>query len=158
MEVAWSLASTKQPFLWVARPGLVNGSLAQVDPLPSGFFDEMVGQRGHFVKWAPQQEVLAHPAIESICEGVPMICLPRFADQMVNARCVTHVWKVGILLENGLKREEVEKAIRRLMMEEEGEKMRERIACLKEKADLCLVKGGSSYKSLENLVNFILSY
>ncbi|GLT30268.1 hypothetical protein SLA2020_050780 [Shorea laevis] len=62
--------------------------------------------------WAPQQEVLAHPAIgafwthngwnstlESICEGVPMICMPFFMDQRVNARYVTEVWGVGVQLE-----------------------------------------------------------
>ncbi|GLT31408.1 hypothetical protein SLA2020_061470 [Shorea laevis] len=85
--------------------------------------------------WAPQQEVLAHPAIgafwthngwnstlESICEGVPMICMPFFMDQRVNARYVTEVWGVGVQLE---KRERgmIERTIKGVMMEEEGEKI-----------------------------------
>ncbi|GAB4827534.1 hypothetical protein Ancab_034418 [Ancistrocladus abbreviatus] len=169
LEAAWGLANSKQPFLWVIRPGLVRGSEGS-HPLPDEILD-MIAGRGHIVKWAPQQEVLAHPAVggfwthggwnstfESICEGVPMICLPNFADQMVNARYVGEVWKVGIPLENGVERGEVEKAVRTLLVEKEGEKMRERIACLREKADICLKEGGSSFKSLEDLTHRIGSF
>ncbi|KAJ0102926.1 hypothetical protein Patl1_06491 [Pistacia atlantica] len=103
LEIAWGLANSKQPFLWVVRPGLTNGS-EWLEPLPSGFL-EMIDGRGHIVKWAPQQEVLAHPAVgafwthngwnstlESTCEGVPMICMPCFTDQRVNARYATGEW------------------------------------------------------------------
>ncbi|GAB4851564.1 hypothetical protein Ancab_030966 [Ancistrocladus abbreviatus] len=168
LEVAWGLANSKQPFLWVIRPGLVRGSEGS-HPLPDELLETICG-RSYIVKWAPQEEVLAQPAVggfwthngwnstlESICEGVPMICLPSFADQMVNARHVSDVWKVGIHLENGLERGEVENAVRRLMVEEEGKEMRERIACLKEQASLCLKEGGSSYRSLEDLTHYIMS-
>ncbi|XP_044467490.1 UDP-glycosyltransferase 76B1-like [Mangifera indica] len=169
LETAWGLANSMVPFLWVVRPGLVRGA-EWTEPLPKGFL-EMLDGRGHIVKWAPQQEILAHPAIggfwthngwnstlESICEGVPMICQPCFGDQMVNARYVSHVWKIGLHLERKLEREEIEKTIKRVMLEEEGQEMRERIMYLKEKADICLKQGGSSYQSLENLINYILSF
>ncbi|KAF3454615.1 hypothetical protein FNV43_RR05063 [Rhamnella rubrinervis] len=110
--MAWGLASSQQPFLWVVRPGLVSG-LDWIELLPKGF-REGVGERGCIVKWAPQQEVLAHEAVggfwshcgwnstlESISEGVPMICKPCFGDQKVNARYVIHEWRVGIELEDG---------------------------------------------------------
>ncbi|XP_031280489.1 UDP-glycosyltransferase 76B1-like [Pistacia vera] len=169
LEIAWGLANCRLPFLWVVRPGLVRGA-EWIEPLPKGFL-EMLDGRGHIVKWAPQQEVLAHPAtgvfwthngwnstLESICEAVPMICQPCFGDQMVNARYVSHVWKVGLHLERKLERGEIEKAIRTVMLEAEGQEMRERIVYLKEKVDLCLKQGGSSYQSLENLINYILSF
>ncbi|XP_031273370.1 UDP-glycosyltransferase 76F1-like [Pistacia vera] len=168
LEIAWGLANSKQPFLWVVRPGLTNGS-EWLEPLPSGFL-EMIDGRGHIVKWAPQQEVLAHPAVgafwthngwnstlESICEGVPMICMPCFTDQSVNARYVSDVWKVGVQLENGLDREKIERTIRRLMVDKEGEEIRGRILCLKEKANICLRQGGSSSESIDSLVSHILS-
>ena len=135
-ELAWGLANSNQPFLWVIRPGLACGS-EWLEALPDGFL-EMVSGRGHIVKWAPQQEVLGHPAtggfwthngwnstLESICEGVPMICSPCFGDQKVNARYVSHVWKIGVHLENRMERGEIDKAIRKLMVETEGEEMRE---------------------------------
>nr|POE87083.1 udp-glycosyltransferase 76f1 [Quercus suber] len=89
LEIAWGLANSNQPFLWVVRPGLVRGS-EWLEPLPNGFLENLNG-RGHIVKWAPQEKVLAHHAtggfwthngwnstLESICEGVPMICQPFF--------------------------------------------------------------------------------
>ncbi|KAK9913656.1 hypothetical protein M0R45_037466 [Rubus argutus] len=168
LEIAWALANTKQRFLWVVRPGLVQGS-EWLEPLPSGFLESLNGM-GHIVKWAPQKEVLAHQAVgvfwthngwnstlESICEGVPMICFPFSADQMVNARYVSDVWKIGLQLELGIQRGEIERAIRRLMMEKQGEEMRERLSKLKDKVNLCLRQGGSSYQSLNGLVNHILS-
>ncbi|GMI90288.1 UDP-dependent glycosyltransferase 76B1 [Hibiscus trionum] len=168
LEVAWGLANSKQPFLWVVRPGLVQGS-KWVELLPNGFL-EMVGERGHIVKWAPQQEVLLHPStgafwthcgwnstLESLCEGVPMICQPSFGDQNIDARFISHVWRVGIHLESKIERGEIEKAIRRLMVEPEGQEMRDRIELLKDKMNLCLKPGGSSYRSLDNLVTYMLS-
>lgn len=169
LEIAWGLANSRIPFLWVVRPGLVCGA-EWLEPLPKGFLERLDG-RGYVVKWAPQQEVLAHPAVggfwthngwnstmESICEGVPMICQPSFGDQMVNARYVSHVWRVGLHLERKLERGETERAIRRVIVEAEGQEMRERIMHLKEKVDLCLRQGGSSFQSLERFIDFILSF
>ncbi|XP_027336900.1 UDP-glycosyltransferase 76B1-like [Abrus precatorius] len=169
LEIAWGLANSKHPFLWVVRRGLISGS-EWLEPLPSGFMENLEG-RGHIVKWAPQQEVLAHQAIgafwthngwnstlESICEGVPMICMPCLTDQKVNARYVSHVWRVGLQLEKGVERGEVEKTIRRLMKANVEEKeMRDRASKLKEVAKLCMKQGGSSYSSLEALVTYISS-
>ncbi|XP_050160003.1 UDP-glycosyltransferase 76F1-like [Malus sylvestris] len=168
LEIAWGLANSGQPFLWVVRPELVQES-DWFEVLPNGFL-EALNDRAHIVKWAPQKEVLAHPAVgvfwthcgwnstlESISEGVPMICMPCFSDQMVDARFVSDVWKVGLRLEHGIERGEVERIIRRLMVEKEGEEFKERALKLKEKAKLCLKEGGSSYQSLDGLVKHILS-
>lgn len=169
VEVAWGLANSEQPFLWVVRPGLVHGS-EWLEMLPNGFLN-LVSERSYIVKWAPQQEVLSHPSVggfwthsgwnstvESICEGVPMICSPFFGDQMVNSRYVNDVWKIGMKLEKGLERGEIEDTIRRLMSNREGEGIRGRVLCLKEKVDICLDEGGSSYKALDALIEFISSF
>ncbi|KAJ9545802.1 hypothetical protein OSB04_025509 [Centaurea solstitialis] len=170
LEMAWGLANSNQPFLWVVRPGSIRG-FEWLEPLPDGFLEKIAERRGYIVKWSPQQEVLAHPAVggflthngwnstlESICEGVPMICSPCFGDQLPNARYVSDVWKIGVELENGLERGEIENSIKRLMVDKEGIEMRENILKLKEKVNLCLKKGGSSYTSLEDLVKYILSF
>ncbi|KAE9594350.1 putative cytokinin 7-beta-glucosyltransferase [Lupinus albus] len=169
VEIAWGLSNSKFPFLWVVRPGSISGS-EWLEALPSGFMENLEG-RGHIVKWAPQQEVLAHQAVgafwthngwnstlESICEGVPMICMPCFTDQKVNARYVTHVWKVGLQLEKGVERREIERTIRKLMEEnDEGKDIRDKALKLKEDAMLCLKPGGSSFCSFQGLVSYILS-
>ncbi|XP_010923187.1 UDP-glycosyltransferase 76F1 [Elaeis guineensis] len=171
-ETAWALANCQQPFLWVLRPGSIRGSARIVLPqgLPQGFEEETRG-RGKIVKWAPQQQVLAHPAVaafwthngwnstvESISEGIPMLCKPYFSDQMGNARYVSEVWKVGIQLENGLERGELESAIKRLMTEKEGDEMKRRARDLKEKAAQCVAKEGSSHVALDKLVDYVLSF
>ncbi|XP_035839556.1 UDP-glycosyltransferase 76B1 isoform X2 [Helianthus annuus] len=163
LEIAWGLANSKQPFLWVVRPGSIGGS-EWLEPLPDEFLERIVEGRGYIVKWAPQQDVLAHRAtggfwthngwnstLESICEGVPMICSPAFGDQLPNARYVSDVWKIGVELQNGFEREEIESAIKRVMVNAEGLEFRNKITNLKWKVNRCLEKGGSSYSSLEDL-------
>ncbi|KAL3720002.1 hypothetical protein ACJRO7_004915 [Eucalyptus globulus] len=167
-ETAWGLAKSGQPFLWVVRPGSVRGS-EWIELLPEGF-KEAIGDTGHVVRWAPQKDVLAHRAVggfwthcgwnstlESISEGVPMICRPCFMDQNVNARYLCHLWRVGLELEGDLDQKEIEQAVRRLMAGEEGKEMRLRAAAFKDQIKLSIEKGGSSHAAIEELVNFIIS-
>uniref|UniRef100_A0A5B7A208 Putative 7-deoxyloganetic acid UDP-glucosyltransferase-like protein n=1 Tax=Davidia involucrata TaxID=16924 RepID=A0A5B7A208_DAVIN len=85
MEFWHGLVNSGKRFLWVNRPDSVTGKdgLSQI---PAEVFDG-TKDRGYIVKWAPQEEVLAHPAVggfwthsgwnstlESIVTGVPMIC------------------------------------------------------------------------------------
>ncbi|KAI3448590.1 hypothetical protein Pfo_005255 [Paulownia fortunei] len=167
IEMAWGLANSNQPFLWVVRPSLVNGS-ERIECLPENF-KEITQERGCIVTWAPQNKVLANAAVggflshcgwnstfESISEGVPMICRPCFSDQLVNSRYLTHVWKVGLELEH-VERSSIEKAVRMLMVGKEGKGMRHRALGMKQELELCINRGGSSYKSLDDLVNFIIS-
>ncbi|CDP06822.1 unnamed protein product [Coffea canephora] len=168
-ETAWGLAKSGQPFLWVVRPCSVNGS-NWIEQLPNGFQD-CIGERGQIVKWAPQKEVLGHPAVggflthcgwnstlESLCEAVPMICRPCFSDQMANARYITHVWKVGLELEEVNDREVIGKTVKRLMIENEGKQVRQRVLDMKQKLDTSMKKSGASYESLSDLTDFINSF
>ncbi|KAJ3695470.1 hypothetical protein LUZ60_000847 [Juncus effusus] len=168
VETAWGLANSKQPFLWVIRAGLISG--ADRISLPDGF-EEAIRDRARIVSWAPQKEVLAHVAVggfwthagwnstlEALCEGVPMICKPYFADQMGNTRYITYVWKVGIELEGKLERESIEKEIRRLMEQREGDEMRERMKVIGDEASACIKKDGSSYVAINKLVDLIMSF
>ncbi|QCD98544.1 UDP-glycosyltransferase 76B1-like [Vigna unguiculata] len=168
LEIAWGLANSQQPFLWVIRPGLIRDS-EWLEALPSGFLENL-GGRGYIVKWAPQEQVLSHPAVgafwthngwnstlESICEGVPMICMPCFADQKVNAKFASSVWKVGVQIENKLERGEVEKTIKKIMVGDGAKEIKENALNLKEKASACLREGGSSHCFLDSLVSHILS-
>lgn len=169
LEIAWGLRNSNQPFLWVVRPGLIRGT-QWIENLPKGFIESLDG-KGKIVKWAPQIEVLAHRAtggflthcgwnstIESICEGVPLICKPSFGDQRVNARYISDVWRIGLHLENEIERVEIERAVRTLMKSSEGEEIGKRIMPMRETAEKCLEPGGSSFMNLEKLIAHILSF
>uniref|UniRef100_A0A453S760 UDP-glycosyltransferases domain-containing protein n=1 Tax=Aegilops tauschii subsp. strangulata TaxID=200361 RepID=A0A453S760_AEGTS len=91
-ELAWALADTGHPFLWVVRPGMVRGRSSCSLELPAGLA-EQIGDRGMIVPWAPQEKVLGHAAVgaflthtgwnstvEALSEGVPMAC-PRSQGQ-----------------------------------------------------------------------------
>ncbi|KAI3956255.1 hypothetical protein MKW92_019655 [Papaver armeniacum] len=149
---AWGLVNSGHPFLWVVRPGLIEHLL------PDGF-QEMIRSTGCLVKWAPQEQVLAHPAVggfwthngwnstlESVCEGVPMLCRPCFTDQSGECKIC---------------KGDVEKAVKRLMTDADidgDETMMESVRDLKQKAANCLKKGGSSYESIEKLTDLIMSF
>jgi UDP:flavonoid glycosyltransferase YjiC (YdhE family) len=168
VEIAWGLANSGMPFLWVIRPNQVQCS--EKVCLPDGF-EEVTRGRGMVVSWAPQQEVLGHPGVggfwthngwnstlESICEGVPMICRPHFADQMINARYVQEVWKIGFELAGKLERGKIERCVRKLLSQKEGEEMRARASDIKNIASKCIKKGGTSVTKIDMLVNSIMSF
>jgi hypothetical protein len=70
VELAWGLAHSKQPFLWVLHPGSIYGT-EWIEVLPEGF-KENIGNRGYIVKWAPQKKVLAHWCNKRIFEPLWM--------------------------------------------------------------------------------------
>ncbi|KAK7286855.1 hypothetical protein RJT34_22160 [Clitoria ternatea] len=85
-------------------------------------------ERGLLVYWAPQEEVLAHPAVggflthsgwnstlECIVEGVPMLCWPLITDQLVNSRCVSEQWKIGLDMKGACDRLIVKNMVKDLM-------------------------------------------
>ncbi|KAL0842695.1 hypothetical protein Bca101_015940 [Brassica carinata] len=169
IEIAWGLSNSDQPFLLVVRVGSVKDT-EWIETIPEELM-ERVKERGKIVKWAPQQEVLKHRAtggflthngwnstVESVCEGVPMICLPFVWDQLLNARFVSDVWRVGIHLEGKIERNVVERAVRRLLLEPEGEVIRERMELLTEKVRRSVKQNGSAYRSLEHLVDRLSSF
>ncbi|KAK8697806.1 hypothetical protein V6N13_113941 [Hibiscus sabdariffa] len=165
IEAAWGLASSERPFLWVVRPGMVRSS-EWIELLPNGF-QESVGQRACIVQWAPQKEVLAHAAVggfwshcgwnssmESICEGLPMLCKPFFGDQLLNTSYICNVWKIGLELHE-LQRGNVERRIKRLMVDMKGMAIRKRAMDLKKDVALCLMKDDSTSCFLNDLTNYL---
>ncbi|VVB09129.1 unnamed protein product [Arabis nemorensis] len=162
-EMASGLVSSNQHFLWVIRPESIRDSKFSND---EELLRKMVtSDRGYIVKWAPQKQVLAHSAVgafwshcgwnstlESLSEGVPMICRPFTTDQKGNARYLECVWKVGIQVEGELERGAVERAVKRLMVDEEGHEMKVRALSLKEKLKVSVSGEGSSHKSLDDFI------
>ncbi|CAN6887150.1 unnamed protein product [Brassica oleracea] len=119
-EFAWGLVGSGKEFWWVIRPDLVAGEGAAVPP---EFIRDTV-DRGMMASWCPQEKVIYHPAIggflthcgwnstlESLCDGVPMICWPFFAEQPTNCKFCCDEWGVGMEIGGDVKREEVEAVI-----------------------------------------------
>ncbi|MQM19638.1 hypothetical protein Taro_052647 [Colocasia esculenta] len=163
LEFWHGLVNTHHRFLWVIRPDLLEETGGAGDVLPE--LKEGTKEKGYLVEWAPQQEVLAHPAVgaflthsgwnstlESISSGVPMVCWPFFFDQMVNSRYVSEVWRAGVDMKDICDRATVEKMVRAVMEGETAEKLRKNAAALAEMVRSCVGEGGSSRVSLEKLV------
>ncbi|KAK3124857.1 hypothetical protein QOZ80_7BG0594830 [Eleusine coracana subsp. coracana] len=169
-EMARGLAGSGVPFLWVLRPGLLRGGADQAAAPSLEELDNAVGRNGKVVTWAPQREVLAHPSVggfwthcgwnsmmETICEGVPVLAQPCFADQTVSARYVTNRWGVGLDVGKVIQRENIANAISNLMAGEDVEARRERARHLKMEANRCAAEGGSASLAVDNLVEYLLS-
>ncbi|KAG8376970.1 hypothetical protein BUALT_Bualt09G0119700 [Buddleja alternifolia] len=165
MEFWYGLVNSDKPFLWAVRPDLIwdeNGPGEVPEELKMG-----TKKRGRIVGWAPQEDVLAHNAIggflthsgwnstlESITAGKPMICWPILADQQVNGRCVSEMWKVGLDMKDVCDRSTVEKMVRGLMegRHEEVTKSTNEIARL---AQDSVREGGSSHRNINKLIEDI---
>ncbi|XP_034704398.1 7-deoxyloganetic acid glucosyltransferase-like [Vitis riparia] len=159
------LVNSGNRFLWVIRPDALVGK-DEERQTPAELL-EGTKDRGYVVGWAPQEEVLKHPAVggflthggwnstlESIVEGLPMICWPYFADQQINSRFVSHVWKLGMDMKDSCDRVTVEKMVRDLMVEKRDEFMKaaDTLATLAKK---CVGEGGSSSCNLNSLIEDI---
>ncbi|KAI5669864.1 hypothetical protein M9H77_19717 [Catharanthus roseus] len=166
VEFAFGLANSKQNFLWIVRPNLVTGGQNLL--LPEEFLAE-IKDRGKIVSWCNQKEIIKHPSIggflthcgwnsviESLAAGVPMICWPFIFDQPTNCFCLCNNWGVGIELEKDVKRSEVERVVRELMIGEKGKELKKNALEWKKKAEAATGLGGSSYMNLDRLVEEVL--
>ncbi|KAF9608283.1 hypothetical protein IFM89_008568 [Coptis chinensis] len=164
-EFAWGLANCKYSFLWVVRADLVSGS---AEIFSEEFMEEIKG-RGLLTGWCPQEEVIKHRSIggflthcgwnsslESMSEGVPMICWPFFAEQQTNCFYICNKWGTGMEINNDAKREEVEVMVKELMEGERGEDMRNKTMEFKKKAIDATNPGGSSHTNFERLIEDLL--
>lgn len=167
LEFWYGLVNTGKPFLWVIRPDSVTGIEGE-DKIPTEL-EEATKERGCIVGWAPQEEVLEHPALggflthsgwnstlESIYAGIPMICWPYFMDQQINSRFVSEVWKIGFDIKDTCDRGIVEKMVKNLM-EGKKEEMMTSSDKTAELARKCVIEGGSSFSNFDQLIKDIRS-
>ncbi|TKY63374.1 7-deoxyloganetic acid glucosyltransferase [Spatholobus suberectus] len=166
LEFWHGLVNSLKPFLWVIQKDLINGEGGLGNSVPLEL-EQGTKERGLLVDWAPQEEVLAHPALggflthcgwnstlECIAEGVPMLCWPSIADQMINRRCVSEQWRIGLDMNGTCDRLTVEKRVR-YIMENHKEELMISANEIAEKARDSIKENGSSYRNLENLIKDI---
>ncbi|PHU10447.1 Scopoletin glucosyltransferase [Capsicum chinense] len=96
-----------------------------------------------------------------------MVTWPMFAEQFFNEKSVTEVMRTGAdvgsvqwrkIDSDGVKREEIARTIKRVMVSEEAEGFRSRAKAYKEMARQAIEGGGSSYTGLTTLLQDIGSY
>nr|WEA84863.1 UDP-glycosyltranserase [Gynostemma pentaphyllum] len=186
-EIAFALERSGVRFLWSLRRPTPEG-LFEVpseyvdmkDVLPNGFLDRTAGI-GKVIGWAPQLEVLAHPAtggfishcgwnsiLESVWHGVPVATWPMYAEQKFNA--FEMVVELGLAVEITLNyekdirtgkarivsEEEIENGIRKLMKEGDHD-IRKKVKAKSEESRKSLAEGGSSFTSLGRFIDDVLA-
>ncbi|KAG2710990.1 hypothetical protein I3760_04G056600 [Carya illinoinensis] len=161
-ELAFGLELTNRPFLLVVRPGSSN-------ILHDANLNEFEGTGGKIVRWAPQPKVLSHPAIacfishcgwnstlDGITGGVPFLCWPYFADQVLDMNYICDVWKVGLELkpdqDGRILRGEFRKKVEELLSDGS---IRARSLELKEMVRSVMEEGGNSYRNFNNFINWL---
>lgn len=173
-ELAFGLELSQQRFIWVVRPPLDGGLSRSDDPLdylPDGFLNRTKNVGSVVPLWAQQVEILGHPSVggflshcgwnstlESISAGVPMIAWPLYAEQRLNAAMLTEELGVAVRPEvlptkKVVEREEIEKMVRIVMQQKEGQEMRQKTKQLKSSADDGLSNRGSSLNSVSNVLD-----
>ncbi|RCV09998.1 hypothetical protein SETIT_2G076300v2 [Setaria italica] len=137
-ELALGLELSGARFLWALR--LPAGGHRSGDPLlPDGFERRVAGRGVVCTGWVPQARVLAHAAVGAFLThcgwgstaeglfrcGLPLVMLPFVLDQGLNARAAA-ARGLGVEVERDgdggwFRGEDVAAAVRRVMVEEEGE-------------------------------------
>ncbi|KAK9275198.1 hypothetical protein L1049_022459 [Liquidambar formosana] len=141
-EVGLGLKMSGHEFLWVVKSQTWS---------PPDELEERLKGTGLIVRdWVDQQRILAHNAVggflshcgwnsvmQSLSMGVPLLVLPMNAEQPLNAK------------------QAICDGVRELMSGEEGKKVREKAEDLGRAAQQAVKEGGSSYKSLTEMIDIL---
>ncbi|CAL5190532.1 unnamed protein product [Lathyrus oleraceus] len=187
-EIAFAIENSGVLFIWSLRKPPLKGTMDAPSEyslsdlgliLPKGFLDRTV-EIGRVVGWAPQVQILAHPAIggfvshcgwnstlESIYFGVPIATWPIFAEQQINAFELVCELKMSVEIaldynvEFGgepnyfITADKIEKGIKSVL-DKDGE-VRKKVKMMSENSRKTLLEGGSSYTSLGRLIDYIVN-
>jgi pathogen-inducible salicylic acid glucosyltransferase len=161
-EVAEGLYNSGKAFLWVVRA-------PETWKIPKTFAEKAKG-RGLMVTWCAQLEVLAHDAVgcfvthcgwnsvlEGLGIGVPMVAIPQWSDQPMNAKYIQDVWRVGVRVrrdvEGMVMRKEVARCVMEVMEGDMSKEYMKNAASWSEKAKSAMRAGGSSDNNIVEFLN-----
>jgi coniferyl-alcohol glucosyltransferase len=180
-ELAYGLELSKQRFIWVVRPPMEDDASAaffdavkgvdestMANYFPEGFLSRTKEVGLCVPMWAPQDEILKHPAtggfvthcgwnsvLESILSGVPMVAWPLYAEQKMNATMLSEELGVAVKVKKTMTkegeivcREQIGDLIRRVMVDEEGVDIRVKVKGYKLSGENAFSMFGSSHESL----------
>ncbi|XP_026381575.1 UDP-glycosyltransferase 72B3-like [Papaver somniferum] len=188
-ELAWGLELSGKRFIWVIRKPVEADASAsffsvgnEEENNPDEYlpheYQNRINRVGLVIPtWAPQMEILSHSsvggflshcgwnsALESLCNGVPMIAWPLYAEQRSNAAMLEEEIGVAVRVksdENGVVgREEIGKLISLLMDEgnedethKVGFNLRSKAKQLQILMSEAINEGESSYHSLSEVAD-----
>ncbi|XP_031377681.1 7-deoxyloganetic acid glucosyltransferase-like [Punica granatum] len=112
LEFWYGLVNSGKPFLWVIRVDQVEGHECACPGQGPDELERATKERGLMVNWAPQEEI---------------------ADQPVNSRCISELWKIGFDMKDVCNRNVVEKMLRDVM-DDKGAEIVESVNCIAKKA------------------------
>ncbi|KAM0895937.1 hypothetical protein ACQ4PT_023508 [Festuca glaucescens] len=168
-ELARGLLAAGNPFLWVVRA-------TEEAELPRHLLDAATTSGAALVvRWCPQLDVLAHRAVgcfvthcgwnstlEALGFGVPMVALPIWTDQPINARIIERAWGAGVRARRDaasgiFMRDEIASCVHAVMDDHGGivASAREAARRWSDAACAAVAPGGSSDRNLDEFVEFV---
>lgn len=180
-ELAAGLEASGQRFLWVTQfpsdkdrcasffGGGRDGD-SPVNYLPEGFVERTRGTGLAVPLWAPQVEVLNHPAVagfvshcgwnstlEAVAAGVPTMAWPLYAEQRMNRVFLEEELGLAVAVDGYdkevVKAEEVAAKVKWMMESDGGRVLRERTLQAMRRAKEAMREGGESEATLARLVD-----
>ncbi|KAF3448077.1 hypothetical protein FNV43_RR08785 [Rhamnella rubrinervis] len=103
VEFWYGLVNSKKRFMWVIRPDFYK-EVEDGKDVPEELLEE-TKKRGYVVVWAPQEEVLEHPAVGGFFDTQWL----EFNNGECSGWCVSEVWKIGLDMKDDSDRKVVEK-------------------------------------------------
>ncbi|KAK9082783.1 hypothetical protein Scep_029254 [Stephania cephalantha] len=164
--------NNKYYFLWVVR------TQSEQNKLPKDFQREMSQNGNLFIKWSPQLKVLAHEALgcflthcgwnstlEALCIGVPMVGVPQWTDQPMDAKLVEDYWRVGLRARVDhhdemriSRREEIERCVREVVEGERGREMKREALKWRSLAKEAVSVGGSTDRNIDEFIDKLVPH
>ncbi|GMI87805.1 UDP-glucosyl transferase 74B1 [Hibiscus trionum] len=164
-EIAGGLKESDLHYLWIVRE-------SEQKKLP-GWFLDLNKDKGMVVTWCNQLEMLSHPAVgcfvthcgwnstlEGLSLGVPMIGVPKWADQLTDAKFVEEVWEIGVRAkEDGggvVRKKELIKCFKEVMEGERSKEIKRNANKWKELAKKAISEGGGSDECINDFVQHLI--
>ncbi|KAL5720270.1 hypothetical protein ACHQM5_012949 [Ranunculus cassubicifolius] len=167
-ELAYGLEMSGCLFIWAVK--------SKTWTPPKGLEERVMGRGLIEREWVDQHSILTHTAtggflshcgwnsvMESLCAGVPLLAWPLMTDQPLNAKFVDGLGVgLSVPVKHGetisVDREMICELVKELMTSKTGERARENMQVFAGLARNAMQKGGSSDKSLTELVEYLCKH